>query len=184
MMDCKNALTEAEGDLNAAVEILRLKGVKDAGKRATRTAGNGLVTAELDGNSAGVLVELNCETDFVARTDDFKALAHDIAMQIAAMSPKWATEADIPKSEVTRKKGELMAAAQADAKNAKKPVDVLDKIIDGQMKKYFAELTLTDQAYWKDDSKTIDQLIKEHIAKLGENIVVRQFKRIELGVSE
>ena len=121
--------------------------------------------------------------DIVPQTDR-ETLAHDVAMQVAAMNPKWPTYDAVPEEEIARKKAELETAFENDAKNAKKPADVRDKIIEGQLKKYFAELILSEQIYWKDDSKTVDQLIKEHIAKLGENIVVRQFKRIELGVSE
>jgi elongation factor Ts len=120
----------------------------------------------------------------VARTDDFKALAHDLALQVAAMSPKWITDADIPEPEIARKKEELLAAAKTDPKNASKPADVLEKIIDGQMQKYFDELVLMNQVFWKDGETKVGDLVKTMAAKLGENIVVRQFKRIELGVSE
>jgi elongation factor Ts len=184
LTDAKVALVEAGGDFDKALTAMREKGLTKAEKRGEREAREGLIEAYVHSGRIGVLVELNCETDFVARTDDFKTLAHDVAMQVAAMNPKWPTYDAVPEDEIARKKSELETAFENDAKNAKKPADVRDKIIDGQLKKYFAELILGEQIYWKDDSKTVDQLIKEHIAKLGENIVVRQFKRIELGVSE
>lgn len=184
LTDAKKALEEANGDFDAALEAMRKKGLTKAEKRGEREAREGLVEAYVHSGRIGVLVELNCETDFVARTEDFKNLAHDLALQIAAMSPKWISEADIPAEEMARKKEELLAAAKTDAKNAKKPAEILERIIDGQLKKYFDELVLLNQVYWKDDSKKVDELVKEAIAKLGENIVVRQMQRIELGVSE
>lgn len=184
LTDAKKALTEANGDFDAALKAMREKGMTKAEKRGEREAREGLIEAYVHSGRIGVLVELNCETDFVARTEDFKNLAHDLALQVAAMSPKWISAEDIPAEEVERKKAELLEAAKTDEKNAKKPADVLEKIIDGQMKKYFDELTLTEQAYWKDDSIKVGDLIKTAAAKLGENVVVRQFKRIELGVSE
>jgi elongation factor Ts len=184
LTDAKVALTEAGGDFEKALKAMREKGLTRAEKRGEREAREGLIDSYIHSGRIGVLVELNCETDFVAKTEEFKALAHEIAMQVAAMSPKWTTYDNVPADEIGRKKVELETAAANDEKNAKKPADVVAKIVDGQLKKYFAELILGEQTYWKDDSKTIDQLIKEHIAKLGENIVVRQFSRIELGVSE
>ncbi len=184
LTDAKVALVEAAGDFDKALEAMRKKGLTKAEKRGEREAREGLIESYVHSGRIGVLVELNCETDFVARTDDFKNLAHEIAMQVAAMSPKWTTYDNVPEEEINRKKAELEAAFANDAKNANKPAEVRDKIIDGQMKKYFGELILSEQAYWKDDTKTVNQLIKEHIAKLGENIVVRQFARLELGVSE
>lgn len=184
LTDAKKALVEADGDFDKALAAMREKGLTKAEKRGEREAREGLIESYVHGNRIGVLVELNCETDFVARTDDFKTLAHNIALQVAAMSPKWVSEADIPEAEVSRKKEELLAAAQADPKNSSKSADVLEKIIDGQLKKYFSELVLMDQMYWNDDSKKVGDIVKENIAKLGENIVVRQFRRIELGVSE
>jgi len=184
LTDAKKALEEAKGDFDKALKMMREKGLTKAEKRGEREAREGLIESYVHGGRIGVLVELNCETDFVARTEEFKTLAHEIALQVAAMSPKWVATENIPESEVSRKRKELEEAAKADEKNAKKPADVLAKIIDGQMKKYFDELVLLEQIYWKDDSKKVGDLVKEAIAKLGENIVVRQFKRIELGVSE
>jgi translation elongation factor Ts len=184
LTDAKKALVEAGGDFDKALEAMRKKGLTKAEKRGEREAREGLIESYVHGNRIGVIVELNCETDFVARTDNFKSLAHELAMQIAAMRPKWVSQDDIPEAERTRKREELVASAKADPKNANKPTEILDKIIDGQLNKYFSELVLLDQTYWKDDSKTIGTLVKEEMAKLGENIVVRRFARLELGVSE
>ncbi len=184
LTDAKKALVEAGGDFDKALEAMRKKGLTKAEKRGEREAREGLIESYVHGNRIGVIVELNCETDFVARTDNFKSLAHELAMQIAAMRPKWVSQDDIPEAERTRKREELAASAKADPKNANKPAEILDKIIDGQLNKYFSELVLLDQTYWKDDSKTIGTLVKEEMAKLGENIVVRRFARLELGVSE
>lgn len=184
LTDAKKALVEAGGDFDKALEAMRKKGLTKAEKRGEREAREGLIESYVHGNRIGVIVELNCETDFVARTDNFKSLAHELAMQIAAMRPKWVSQDDIPEAERTRKREELVASAKADPKNVNKPAEILDKIIDGQLNKYFSELVLLDQTYWKDDSKTIGTLVKEEMAKLGENIVVRRFARLELGVSE
>lgn len=184
LTDAKKALVEAGGDFDKALEAMRKKGLTKAEKRGEREAREGRVESYVHGNRIGVIVELNCETDFVARTDNFKSLAHELAMQIAAMRPKWVSQDDIPEAERTRKREELVASTKADPKNANKPAEILDKIIDGQLNKYFSELVLLDQTYWKDDSKTIGTLVKEEMAKLGENIVVRRFARLELGVSE
>ena len=184
LTDAKKALVEAGGDFDKALEAMRKKGLTKAEKRGEREAREGLIESYVHGNRIGVIVELNCETDFVARTDNFKSLAHELAMQIAAMRPKWVSQDDIPEAERTRKREELVASAKADPKNANKPAEILDKIINGQLNKYFSELVLLDQTYWKDDSKTIGTLVKEEMAKLGENIVVRRFARLELGVSE
>lgn len=184
LTDAKKALVEAGGDFDKALEAMRKKGLTKAEKRGEREAREGLIESYVHGNRIGVIVELNCETDFVARTDNFKSLAHELAMQIAAMRPKWVSQDDIPEAERTRKREELVASAKTDPKNANKPAEILDKIIDGQLNKYFSELVLLDQTYWKDDSKTIGTLVKEEMAKLGENIVVRRFARLELGVSE
>ena len=184
LTDAKKALVEAGGDFDKALEAMRKKGLTKAEKRGEREAREGLIESYVHGNRIGVIVELNCETDFVARTDNFKSLAHELAMQITAMRPKWVSQDDIPEAERTRKREELVASAKADPKNANKPAEILDKIIDGQLNKYFSELVLLDQTYWKDDSKTIGTLVKEEMAKLGENIVVRRFARLELGVSE
>jgi elongation factor Ts len=184
LTDAKKALTEADGDFDAALKAMREKGLTKAEKRGQREAREGLIEAYVHSGRIGVLVELNCETDFVAKTSEFKELAHDLALQIAAMSPRWITADKVPTEEIERKRAEYLLAARADTKNSGKPDDILNKIIDGQLKKYFDEQILVEQNYWKDDSRKIADLIKETAAKLGENIVVRQFKRMELGVSE
>ena len=176
----KKALVEAEGDFDKALEAMRKKGLTKAEKKGDREAREGLIEGYVHSGRIGVIVEVNCETDFVARLDDFKTLAHEVAMQIAAMSPKYVSEADIPAEEMDRVKAELMASESL----ASKPEEMREKIVEGQLKKHFAEQVLMSQAYILDDSKTVEQHIKEAIAKLGENIVIRQFKRIELGVSE
>ena len=184
LTDAKKALVEADGDFDKALKAMREKGLTKAEKRGEREAREGIVESYIHGDRIGVLVELNCETDFVARTDKFRELAHEIALQIAAMRPKWVSENDIPEEEKTRKRDELIAAAKTDEKNAKKPEDILNKIIDGQLNKYFGELVLLDQPYWKDDSKTVGDLVKETAAQLGENVVVRRVARFEIGVTE
>ena len=184
MTDAKKALVEADGDFDKALKAMREKGLTKAEKRGEREAREGVVESYIHGDRIGVLVELNCETDFVARTDKFRELAHEIALQVAAMRPKWVSDNDIPEEEKTRKRDELIAAAKTDEKNAKKPEDILNKIIDGQLNKYFGELVLLDQPYWKDDSKTVGDLVKETAAQLGENVGVRRVARFEIGVTE
>ena len=180
LTDAKKALVETDGDFDKALEAMRKKGLTKAEKKGDREAREGLIEGYVHSGRIGVVVEVNCETDFVARLDDFKKLAHEIAMQIAAMSPKYVSEADIPAEEMERVKTELMASEAL----ASKPEEMREKIVEGQLKKHFVEQVLMSQAYILDDSKTVEQHIKEAIAKLGENIVVRQFRRIELGVSE
>ena len=180
LTDAKKALVETDGDFDKALEAMRKKGLTKAEKKGDREAREGLIEGYVHSGRIGVVVEVNCETDFVARLDDFKTLAHEIAMQIAAMSPKYVSEADIPAEEMERVKAELMASEAL----ASKPEEMREKIVEGQLKKHFVEQVLMSQAYILDDSKTVEQHIKEAIAKLGENIVVRQFRRIELGVSE
>ena len=179
LTDAKKALVEADGDFDKALEEMRKKGLTKAEKKGDREAREGLIESYVHSGRIGVIVEVNCETDFVARLDDFKTLAHEIAMQIAAMNPKYASAEDIPAEEMERVKAELMASEAL----ASKPEEMREKIVAGQLNKHFAEQVLMSQAYILDDSKTVEQHIKEAIAKLGENIVVRQFKRIELGVS-
>ncbi|WLD46587.1 translation elongation factor Ts [Candidatus Nanosynbacter lyticus] len=180
LTDAKKALVETDGDFDKALEAMRKKGLTKAEKKGDREAREGLIESYVHSGRIGVVVEVNCETDFVARLDDFKTLAHEIAMQIAAMSPKYVSEADIPAEEMERVRTELMASEAL----ASKPEEMREKIVDGQLKKHFIEQVLLSQTYILDDSKTVEQHVKEAIAKLGENIVVRQFRRIELGVSE
>lgn len=180
LTDAKQALVEAEGDFDKALEAMRKKGLTRAEKKGDREAREGIIGSYVHDNRIGVIVEVNCETDFVARLDDFKALVHEVALQIAAMSPEYVSEADIPEAErerVTKESQERVAAEG-------KPAEIADKIVEGQVNKYFAEKILLSQPYFRDDKQTVGDVVKEAIAKLGENIVVRQFKRIELGVSD
>ena len=180
LTDAKKALVETDGDFDKALEEMRKKGLTKAEKKGDREAREGLIESYVHSGRIGVVVEVNCETDFVARLDDFKTLAHEIAMQIAAMSTKYVSEEDIPAEEMERVKAELMASDAL----TNKPEEMREKIVEGQLKKHFVEQVLMSQAYILDDAKTVEQHVKEAIAKLGENIVVRQFWRIELGVSE
>lgn len=176
----KEALTEAEGDFDKALEAMRKKGLTKAEKKADREAREGIIDSYVHGGRIGVLVEVNCETDFVARTDGFKEFAHNISLQIASMAPEYISEDDIPAEEIERVKQEALTS---DALKGK-PADIADKIVDGQVKKHFADKVLLNQAYIMDDSQTVGEYLKENVAKTGENIVIRQFKRIELGVNE
>ncbi|ACN98134.1 translation elongation factor Ts [Sulfurihydrogenibium azorense] len=178
MLECKAALEEANGDLEAAVEILRKKGIAKAAKKAGRETKEGLIHSYIHaGGRIGVLLELNCETDFVARNDLFKELANEIALQIAAMKPQYVKREDVPR-EVVEKEGEIAReAAIAEGK----PPHIAEKIAEGKLEKFYKEVCLYEQPYIKDDKKTIEELIKEYIAKIGENIQVRRFCRYELG---
>lgn len=180
LTDAKGALVEADGDFDKALEAMRKKGLTKAEKKGDREAREGVIDSYVHSGRIGVVVELNCETDFVARLDDFKKLAHEIAMQIAAMSPKYVTEAEIPAEEMERVRSEAMERVKTEGK----PADIAEKIVEGQVKKHFAEQVLMSQMFILDDKKSVEQYVKENIAKLGENIVIRQFKRIELGVNE
>lgn len=180
LTDAKGALVDAAGDFDKALEAMRKKGLTKAEKKGDRETREGLVESYVHSGRIGVVVEVNCETDFVARLPEFKEFAHQIAMQIAAMNPKYPTLEDVPAEEYEAKKKELL---ESDAL-AGKPAEMAEKIVEGQLKKHFAEQVLTEQAYVLDDSMTVADRIKEQIAKSGENIRVSQFKRIELGVSE
>lgn len=180
LTDAKKALVEADGDFDKALEAMRKKGLTKAEKKGDRETREGLIEAYIHSGRIGVVVEVNCETDFVARLPEFKEFAHQIAMQIAAMNPNYATMEDIPAEDLEAKKQELLAS---DALKGK-PADMAEKIVDGQLKKHFAEQVLTEQAFVLDDSQTVGERIKEQIAKSGENIRISQFRRIELGVSE
>jgi elongation factor Ts len=178
MMDCKKALVEAEGDIEKAVTMLRKQGLAKAAKKATRTANEGSVTAYIHpGDKLGVLVEVNCETDFVARTDDFSALCKDIAMQIAAANPLVIQRDDL-NQELIEKEKEIY---KTQALNEGKPEKIIDKIVNGKMEKYFQEVVLLEQAFIKDQDKTIKDIVTEVIAKLGENIQIKRFVRYRLG---
>jgi len=178
MMDCKRALQETNGDIDEAVEVLRKRGMAKAEKRAGREANEGVITSYIHpGGRIGVLLELNCETDFVAKTDEFQDLAYDLAMQIAAMNPL-AIDRDRMDDTVVEKE---KAIFKEQASQEGKPEHIVEKIIDGRLEKFFKEVTLLEQPFIKDTDKSVDQLINEAVAKLGENIAVNRYVRYELG---
>ncbi len=178
MMDCKKALTEANGDIEKAKEILRKKGLSKADKKSGRATDNGAIVDYIHfNNRVGVMLEINCETDFVARTDEFKELGRNICKHIAMENPKFVTREEV-KPEVIEKEKEIYRAQLADSG---KPEKVIEKIIEGKLEKFYAENCLMEQKYFLDDSKTIEEMIKEAIAKMGENISIRRFVRFELG---
>jgi len=180
LTDAKKALVEADGDFEKALGELRKKGLTKAEKKGDRETREGLIESYVHGGRIGVVAEVNCETDFVARLPEFKEFAHQIAMQIAAMAPRYSTMEDIPAEAYEAKKAELLASEDL----KKKPEAMRDQIVEGQLKKYFAEQVLAEQPFVLDDTKTVGQLIKEQVALRGENVRVSQFKRIELGVTE
>ena len=178
MSDCKKALTETGGDMDKAIDYLRAKGLAKAAKKAGREATEGLIVSYIHaGGRIGVLVEINCETDFVARNDDFQAFTRAVAMQIAAMSPQFVRKDEVSTDVIAREKDVLMAKA----KETGKPEPVIQKMVDGQIAKWMKEICLLDQAFVRDPDKTIDQVQQELIAKIGENIKIRRFVRFELG---
>jgi elongation factor Ts len=177
-LDCRNALEEANGDFQKAVDLLRERGLAKAAKRAGREASEGVLDLYDHGNGrVGVMVEVNCETDFVARSQDFRNFAHEIALQIAASSPLWVNEEDIPEDVLDREK----EIARNRALEEGKPEKIIDRIIDGRMKKYKEEVVLMQQPYIRNEDLTIENYLHETIAALGENIVIRRFVRWEVG---
>ena len=178
MMDCKKALTEANGDLEKAVIILRKRGAAVAQKKAARVTSEGSVAQYIHaGGKIGVLVEVNCESDFVARTDDFKELVHDVAMHIAATDPKFVRKEDVTKADFDREKDIYLSQAMASGK----PAHIAEKMVTGKMEKFYEEVCLYEQPFIKDQTQTISQLITTKIGKLGENISVRRFARFKVG---
>jgi len=178
MMDCKNALTESKGDMEGAVIILRKKGVATAAKKAARVTSEGSVASYIHaGGKIGVLVEVNCESDFVARTDDFKGLVHDIAMHIAASDPKFIRKEDVTAEDFEKEKD----IYRAQAAQTGKPAPVIEKIVEGKMGKFYEEVCLYEQPFIKDQTITVHQLIATVIGKLGENISVKRFARFKVG---
>jgi len=176
-MDCKNALTEAEGDIEKAVGLLRDRGLAAAAKKSGRDAREGLVSSYIHtGGRVGVLIEVNCETDFVARTDEFQKLVRDLAVQVAGLAPLYVDQASIPAEALEAKKAELLK----DESVQKKPENIRPQIIEGQLKKWFAQVCLVDQPF-RDEERTVGELITEKIATIGENIRVRRFVRYALG---
>jgi len=178
MMDCKKALVEADGDVEKAKDVLRKRGLSKANKKIGRIAENGVIIDYIHfNNRVGVMLELNCETDFVARTDEFKELGRNICKHIAMENPKYISREEID-SETLEKEKEIYKAQLADSG---KPEKVVNKIIEGKLEKFYSENCLMEQKYFLDDSRTIDDMIKEAISKMGENISVRRFVRFELG---
>ncbi len=181
MMECKKALGEANGDLNEAEVVLRKRGIASAGKKATRAAQQGTVGSYIHaGAQLGVLVEVNCESDFVARTEDFQELVRDIAMHIAAADPQFVRKEQVTQAAIDKEKD----IQRARALNEGKPEKMVDKIVEGRMAKFYEEICLYEQPFVKESTVTIDQLIKTKIAKLGENIVVARFVRFKVGEME
>lgn len=179
MMDCKKALTEANGNIDKAVELLREKGMAAAAKRAGRIASQGIIESYIHlGGQIGVLVEVNCETDFVARSDDFKEFVHNIAMQIAAAKPSYVSKDEVPAQEIEKEKSILKAQA---LNESAKPQNIIDKMVEGRINKYYKEVCLLEQSYVKDPDKSITQLLNETISKIGEKITIRRFARYEVG---
>lgn len=178
MMDCKNALVQCTGDMEKAIDELRAKGLAKAAKKAGRVASEGLVISYIHGGGRiGVLVEVNCETDFVAKTPEYKQLAYDIAMQIAASNPAYIKRDEVPAADMERERQVLRAQALEEGK----PEKIIEKMIDGRIEKFYKENCLLEQPFIKDPDKTVEQLIHENIARIGENINVRRFSRYEVG---
>lgn len=180
MMDCKKALLECNGDIEKAKDFLREKGLAAAAKKAGRIAAEGIVNSYIHmGGKIGVLVEVNCETDFVAKTDDFKQFVHDIAMQIAAAKPIYISSNEVPGDEIEKEKEILRAQAKNEPKP--KPDAIIEKMVNGRIEKYYKEVCLLDQPFVKDPERTVNQLLNETVAKIGEKISVRRFVRYEMG---
>jgi elongation factor Ts len=177
VLDCRNALAEVDGDFDEAAKLLKKRGLAVAAKKAEREANEGLVEAYIHGGGKlGVLVELNCETDFVARTEDFQELAHDVAMQVAGAGAKYLTPEDIPQEMLERER-----QRQLEEIGEGKPEEIVQKILDGKLRKFYQEVCLLEQPFIKDEEMTVRDLMTSKIAKLGENIKVRRFARFELG---
>ena len=181
MMECKKALVEAKGDIGEAEVILRKHGIASAGKKATRVTKQGLIGSYIHhGGQLGVLVEVNCESDFVARTDDFIELVHDVAMHIAAVDPRFVSREDVTAADLEREKDVYRAQAAATGK----PANIIEKMLEGKLAKFYEEFCLLDQPFIKEASQTIGQLIASKVAKLGENISVRRFARFKVGATD
>ena len=182
MMDCKKALEACDGNMDKATEWLREKGMATAAKKAGRIAAEGIVDSYIHmGGKVGVLLEVNCETDFVAKGDDFKAFAHDVALQIAAVKPLYVRREEVPQEIIDKEREIALAQINNDPKMASKPDMVKNKIIDGKIETYYKENCLLDQVFVKDSSKTINQLTIEQTAKCGEKVTIRRFVRYEMG---
>ncbi len=182
MMECKGALTEAEGNEEKAIEILRKRGLATATKKSGRVAAEGLVDSYIHaGGKIGVLVEVNCETDFVARGEEFRSFVHDLAMHITAAEPRYTTKEEVPEDILAKEREIALAAAKADQKNANKPDQVFEKIVEGRLTKYYQETCLMEQPYVKDQNISVGDLVRQMISKTGENVKVRRFIRFKMG---
>ena len=177
-LDCKNALNDSDGDIEKALDLLKIKGIAKASKKASRETPEGSITSYIHaGGKIGVLLEINCETDFVARNEEFQQLSREIAMQIAAANPQYVNSGDVPESVVEKEKEVMKAKVIEDGK---KP-EIADKIVEGKINKFFEEMCLLEQSYIREPKTKISVLIQNAIAKIGENIVVRRFERFQLG---
>lgn len=178
VMDCKKALAESEGDVERAIDFLRQKGLSDAARRTGRTASEGSVGSYIHpGGKIGVLVEVNCESDFVARTEEFQGLVKDLCMHIAAANPQYLRREDVPEDVITREKNIYVAQAQAE----RKPERIVERIVQGKLEKFFQDVCLLEQSFVKDPDISVGGLVSSKVAKLGENIVIRRFQRYQLG---
>ncbi|HEY0546684.1 MAG TPA: translation elongation factor Ts [Pyrinomonadaceae bacterium] len=182
MMECKNALTEAGGNEDQAIELLRKRGLASARKKEGRIAAEGAVGSYIHmGGKVGVLVEVNCETDFVARGEEFQQLVKDVAMHVAAAEPRYVSRDEVPAGDLDKEREIARAQAKNDPKNANKPEQVIDKIVEGRLNKFYEETVLLDQPFVKDSAKTVGELVTEKTAKTGERISIRRFARYKMG---
>ncbi len=182
MMECRNALSEANGNEDQAIELLRKRGLAQAGKKAGRIAAEGLVGSYIHmGGKVGVLVEVNCETDFVARGEEFQQLVKDIAMHVAAAEPRFVRRDEVTQDVLDKEREIAKAQATNDPKNANKPAQVIDKIVEGRLNKFYEEAVLLDQPFVKEPSKTVGELVTEKVATIKENITIRRFTRYKMG---
>ena len=182
MMECKAALNEAEGSEEKAIEILRKRGLASASKKEGRVAAEGLVNAYIhSGGKIGVLLEVNCQTDFVARTEEFRAFVHDLAMHITAAEPRFTNKEDVPAEVLEKEKEIALEQSRLDPKNANKPPQVLEKIVEGRISKFYQETCLMEQPFVKDQNITVGDLVRQMISKTGENVRVRRFTRYKMG---
>ncbi|WP_071027363.1 translation elongation factor Ts [Peptoniphilus raoultii] len=177
MMDCKKALAESDGNLEKAIDFLREKGLASVAKKSSRITSEGLVDSYIHGGRIGVLIEVNSETDFVAKNEEFKSFVRDIAMQVAAMSPKYVTREEVPESEVEHEKEILTEQARQEGK----PDKIIEKMVEGRLEKFYEEIVLVDQKFIKDGDKKVSDILNDLISKIGENIKIRRFVRFEVG---
>ncbi|WP_425447466.1 translation elongation factor Ts [Dethiothermospora halolimnae] len=177
MLDCKKMLEKTDGDIDKAVELLREKGLSKAEKKAGRVAAEGIVESYIHGGRIGVLIEVNSETDFVAKNDEFKQFVKDMAMQVAAQNPKYVAKEDVPEEEINKEKEIL----KQQALNEGKPEHIVEKMVEGRIEKFYKEICLLEQEFIKDPDKVIKELLKDKIAKIGENLKIRRFVRFEVG---